>query len=189
MNTNTSTAIDTRQELIKSCLAGSRTAQRRLYEEYADAMYNVCYRMLQSHDDAQDALQMAFIKVFKNLGSFNYQSTPGAWIKRIVINQCINHIRANKMITQPIDEQAVTDLSATDEVEIDDYLLDVGRIKRAISMLSDGYRQIVNLYLIEGYDHSEIAAIMDISVSTSKTQYHRAKKKIREHLKAMSDEG
>ena len=170
--------IDKRIELIEACKRGNPIAQRRLYEDYADAMYNVCYRMLQDHEDAQDALQNAFILIFRNLEKFKYDSTPGAWIKRIVVNQCINHFRKNKVTLEELKDYD----SPIEEVEMEDSLLDVQLIKKAIASLSEGYRSVVTLYLFEGYDHAEIAEILNISVTTSKTQYHRAKKKLRELL-------
>lgn len=170
--------IDTRTELIEACKRGERVAQKKLYEDYCDAMYNICVRMVNDPDDAADVLQNAFIKIFKNIGKFKSESTPGAWIKRIVVNDCINHIRANKIHFEEIKDYD----TAEEEVEIHESLISVPAIKTAINQLSDGYRSVVNLYLFEGYDHSEIAEILGITVTTSKTQYHRAKKKLRELL-------
>ena len=153
-------------------------AQKKLYEDYCDAMYNVRMRMINDTDDAADALQNAFIKVFKNIGKFQYQSTPGAWIKRIVVNECIDHHRAKK-----VQFEEIKDHDAAEEVEIEESLISVPAIKAAMDKLSDGYRAVVSLYLFEGYDHTEIAEILGITVTTSKTQYHRAKKKLRELLK------
>lgn len=170
--------IDTRTELIEACKRGERVAQKRLYEDYCDAMYNICVRMVTDPDDAADVLQNAFIKIFKNIGKFKYESTPGAWIKRIVVNDCINHIRANKIHFEEIKDYD----TAEEEIEINETLISVPAIKAAINQLSAGYRSVVNLYLFEGYDHSEIAEILGITVTTSKTQYHRAKKKLRELL-------
>lgn len=126
--------------------------------------------------EAEDLLQSSFIDVFNNLSKFNYQSTPGAWIKRIVINNCINHIRKKKLNVVTMDEQ----VNITEEETLDDFSPDIQPILLAISQLPDGYRLIFNLYAMEGYDHVEIAQVLNISVATSKSQYHRAKKKIRE---------
>ncbi len=134
--------------------------------------------MINDRDDAADALQNAFIKVFKNIGKFQYQSTPGAWIKRIVVNECIDYHRAKK-----IQFEDIKDHDSAEEVEIEESLISVPAIKAAMDKLSDGYRAVVSLYLFEGYDHTEIAEILGITVTTSKTQYHRAKKKLRELLK------
>ncbi len=135
--------------------------------------------MLQDHEDAQDVLQMAFIKVFKNLDKFKYESTPGAWIKRIVVNNCINHFRKNKIQVEELQDY---DAPVDEDIDISDDLISVQAIKNAVANLSEGYRSVVTLYLFEGYDHAEIAEVLGITVNTSKTQYHRAKKKLRELL-------
>lgn len=171
--------IDTRQELIEACKRGDRSAQKKLYESYADAMYNVCLRMTQDHEDAQDVLQNAFVKVFKNLDKFKYESTPGAWIKRIVVNDSINFLRAKNTKVEDIKDYDTAD---TEPVDIDEDLMTIDTIKKAVAVMPAGYRTVLNLYLFEGYDHAEISEILGITVTTSKTQYHRAKKKLKELL-------
>lgn len=170
--------IDLKEQLIKDCIRGDRKAQFRLYHTYAKAMYNICVRMVKERD-AEDLLQSSFIDVFNHLSSFNYQSTPGAWIKRIVINNCINHIRKKKLNIVSMDDQVTT---MVDEEETTPKNLNVRPILEAIDKLPDGYRVVFNLYAMEGYDHVEIAQVMDISVATSKSQYHRAKKKLKDLL-------
>jgi len=127
--------------------------------------------------EAEDALQESFIDIYKKLHTFKYESTPGAWIKRIVVNHCINKLRKRKLPLDNIDEGRYV---AEEKEEIVDHSLEVNKIKKAISYLPDGYRAIFSLYAMEGYDHQEIGQIMNISESTSKSQYSRAKKKIRE---------
>lgn len=169
--------IDFRRELIEACKQNDRRAQQKLYSEYSDAMYNVCYRMLQNHADAQDVLQNSFIDVFRNLHKFKYESTPGSWIKRIVVNNCINFFRGRK-----IHFEELKDYEPPPTIEPEYEAIGVERIKKAISHLPEGYRVVLSLYLFEGYDHAEISQVLDITVSTSKTQYHRAKKKLRREL-------
>ncbi len=171
--------IDTKRELIEACKNGDRYAQKKLYEDYCDAMYNICVRMVKDPDDAADVLQNAFINVFRHIDKFKFESTPGAWIKRIVINHCMNHFRANKITMEELKDY---DQPVAEDIEIDDELINITAIKGAINQLSTGYRSVINLYLFEGYDHAEIAEIMGITVATSKTQYHRAKKKLRSLL-------
>ena len=170
------TALDTRKDLIEACKRNDRRAQKKLYDDYADAMYNICFRMLQNHDDAKDVLQMAFIQVFKNLDKYKYISTPGSWIKRIVINCCISHCRKQKMHFEDLDSTVpyVDELPSDNDDEL------IMKIKNAFKKLPLGYRTVLSLYLFEGYDHGEISDILGVSKSTSKTQYHRAKKKLKE---------
>jgi len=170
-------ALNLHAQLINQCLAGKRSAQASLYQQYASGMYNVCVRMVGDRALAEDILQEAFVDVFKNLRSFNGDSTIGAWIKRIVVNNCITHLRKRKMQISEIEEAThVQD----EEQEEDDYSgINVQKIKDALRKLPQGYKVIFSLYALEGYDHEEISEILGVSVSTSKSQYHRAKKKIR----------
>lgn len=141
-------------------------------------MYNICLRMLRNEMDAEDVLQHSFMDAYKNIGSFNYKSTPGAWLKRIVINNCINHLKKKKMKIVDIDDSY--DLAADPEDEKVEY--SVKGVKDAIMELPEGYRIVLTMYLLEGYDHSEIADFLGISDSTSKSQYSRARKKLKEIL-------
>jgi RNA polymerase sigma factor (sigma-70 family) len=166
--------------VIDGCIAGKRDAQYQLYKTYSKAMFNICIRMINDVNEAEDILQNAFVDIFTKLKMFRYESTPGAWIKRIVVNHCINHIRAKKQLLL-LSEQLpdITDDSNEESVEYD-----VSLIKNAIGQLPDGYRSVFCLYAMEGYDHSEIAEILDINESTSKSQYSRARGKVYEILKS-----
>ncbi|HZV70130.1 MAG TPA: sigma-70 family RNA polymerase sigma factor [Saprospiraceae bacterium] len=167
--------------LIASCLKGNRTAQHTMYKRYCDAMYNVCYRILGSEPEAEDALQESFVDVFRRLDSFRGESSLGAWIKRIVINHSLNALKRRKISFEPMDDQFRETVTDTTEEEHDTEY-DVKRVKEAIMKLPDGYRQVLTLYLIEGYDHGEIANILGIQETGSKSQYSRAKARLRELL-------
>ncbi len=160
--------------LIEECRKGSNKAQFRLYEQYSKAMYNLAYRILNNREDAEDLLQEAFVECFRNISSFRFESTFGAWLKKIVINKCINHIKKKKIDLTLCD---VLPQNVTEEEEEAAY--DTGKIFRSIELLPDGYRIILTLYLLEGYDHAEISQILGISESTSKSQYSRAREKLR----------
>ncbi len=137
--------------------------------------------MLGQEADAEDALQESFIDIFRRLDSFRGESSLGAWIKRIVINHCLNVYKKRRIIFEEIDDSA----SWADESEKDDHehiTYEVAKVKNAIMKLPDGYRQVLTLYLIEGYDHSEIADILGIQETGSKSQYSRAKARLRELL-------
>jgi len=170
------------RQLVEACKRGDRAAQHRLYTQYSKAMFNICLRMLKIEADAEDALQNAFIDVFTKLESFRYESTIGAWIKRIVINACINHLKKRRLITVDWDERVPEDPGP--EPDMDVQLLNVERIKAAMMELPDGYRTVFSLYLLEGYDHGEIGEIINISEATSKSQFSRARQKVRELLNA-----
>lgn len=173
-------SLNYNRDLIERCKQNDANAQFTLYKSYSRAMYNICLRMLNNEMDAEDMLQNSFVDVYRNLHTFNYQATPGAWIKRIVINNCINHLKKRRITFE--DMSNIAEPPSEVIVEVSDSCISVARIKSALSKLSVGYRTVFTLYAIEGYDHSEIAEVMGITESTSKSQYHRAKIKLKSIL-------
>jgi len=169
--------IHVHRHLVEASKAGDRAAQYELYSLYVDAMFNIAMRMLRSREDAEDVVQDGFVDAFHHLDRFRYESTFGSWLKRIVINKCINFIQKKKIQTSSLDDHAFH-LHVTEEETTSDITPDISIVKEAINQLASGYRQIINLYLVEGYDHVEIGQILNISEGTSKSQYHRAKKKL-----------
>ncbi len=169
------------REIIELSKAGDRKAQYQLYSLYARALFNICMRMLNNRTEAEDALQDAFSEIFAKLNSFRYESAFGAWTKRIVINTCINRFRKKKVPLVYRDE--IHEPYVLEDGDEETGGLSVEDVRRAMESLPDGYRVIFSLYLLEGYDHGEIAQILGISESTSKTQYMKAKHKMKEILK------
>ena len=174
--------LHTHKELIEKCKGGDRNSQYQLYELYVDAMYNICMRIIGIREDAEDIIQDSFVMAFKNLETFRYESTFGSWLKRIVINKSINHLKQKKIQVTPLDNH---EYHITDDINEPIQINDISKIKQGIEMLPNGYKQIINLYLIEGYDHLEISEILGITSSTSKSQYHRAKKKLIQIIKTL----
>ena len=170
------------KELIEECKSGNRSAQFKLYRMYSKAMFNTCCRMLGNEMDAEDALQLAFVKVFKNIHQYEFKSTPGAWIKRIVVNGCLDFIKKRKIHFEEINDR----LEVTEE-EVIEPNYDVSMIKDAVDALADGYRTVFNLYAFEGYDHKEIAIILNTSEANSKSQYSRAKQHIKRIIAEQSN--
>jgi RNA polymerase sigma factor (sigma-70 family) len=177
--------LDIQKSLIEESKAGNSKAQQQLYLQYARAMYNICRRMTNNNAEAEDVLQDAFSDAFYRLNSFRYESTFGAWLKRIVVNHCINHLKKRKADLLPMSDLSMYDNRPDEIQEEEDIKLNAARILKAFEQLPQGYRVIFSLYLLEGYDHSEISGILGISESTSKSQFLRAKQKIRELLKGM----
>lgn len=172
--------VNIHEDLIARCKAGDRDAHYRLYKLYSKAMFNVSYRITGREEDAEDALQEAFISAFRSLESYRGDAAFGAWLKRIVVNKAINILKKRKHEMMPEDEQwDVAETEAPGEYKEE---LTVDRVKKAIGQLPDGYRSVLSLYLLEGYDHQEIAEILSISESTSKSQLNRAKNKLKELL-------
>lgn len=175
------TANTVRDELVERCKQGDSLGYQLLYQRYSKAMYNTSLRIVNNTADAEDVLQEAFLDAFRSLHDFHYRSTFGAWLKKIVINKSINTLRKRRGYFVEIDEEredgvhAIAQEDPVDEAEIQ-YRVD--EVKRAIQKLPDGYRAVVSLYLLEGYDQEEIAGILGISHNTVRTQYVRAKQKL-----------
>jgi len=166
--------------IIEKCLQGDREAYYELYKRYSRSMYNVAYRIVNDEDEAQDVLQEGFISAFGNLKHYRGDATFGAWLKRIVVNKAINAVKKKRMDRFPDEGQV--DMQEEQVDEFQDFPFTVEKVKRAMHRLPDGYRMVLSLYLLEGYDHGEIAEILGISESTSKSQFNRSKKKLREIL-------
>jgi RNA polymerase sigma-70 factor (ECF subfamily) len=166
--------IDT-EELLTACRAGNSKAQMELYKRYYKAMYNIALRILNDTGEAEDVMQESFLSAFQKLETYRGEVTFGSWLKKIVINRSLDILKVRKTIIT---------LEAAPEIENDepdeDYLkykeLSIEIVKKALMDLPEGYRVVLTLYLIEGYDHEEISQILKISNATSRTQYHRAKK-------------
>jgi len=173
--------------LVAACQRGRRWAQHALYDRYAKAMLNTAYRILGNQEDAQDVLQDAFLKVFQRIDSFRGDSTIGAWIKRIVVNTALSAVKKRGLPI--IGGLEVVEDTPTEEVRELDFEWDAHMALEALASLPTGYRTVLTLYLVEGYDHAEIAEILGIKVSTSLSQYARGKKKLREALQNLNTHG
>jgi len=173
---------------IAKCIQGDRKAQFDLYHAFSGAMYNTCLRMLQNRMDAEDALQNAFVRIFHHIQHLRGDATLGAWIRQIVVRQCIDKLRERNDKPGEIafpewsDSEVFGLVEETLTTHWNEKPSRIPEILQAIAGLPDGYRTVLNLYLIEGYDHEEIATILGITTATSKSQYSRAKQKLRQKL-------
>ena len=171
---------DIHYHLIEAAKRYDQAAQFELYNLYVKAMLNVSYRIVNDRDEAEDVIQEAFINVFKNIDKYRGDSTFGAWVKRIVINASINVLKKRRLDLVEMEEAGG---EIDDSFEVEEESLSVSAINSAIQELPEGFRAVLSLYLLEGYDHKEIGTVLGITESTSKSQYNRAKKKLREILK------
>ena len=170
--------LDIHKNIIERSKQGDRRSQHELYKLYSRAMFNTCYRMMNHLEDAEDILQESFSDAFNKLNTFIYRSTFGAWLKRIIVNNCINELNRRKLDLVFCEELPIRVENTNTELE-----LSVSQVKNAMMQLPTGSRIIFSLYLLEGYDHREIAEILNTSESNSKSQYMRAKRRIKEILK------
>ena len=167
---------------MHGCTRNNRIAQRDLYNKYCDAMFTIAYRIVNNRDDAHDALQDAFIQVFRDIGQYRFDSTLGAWIKTIVVRTSLKLLSKNRNL-------AFADM---DEVKSDEMILipdtlNSEYLEKVILSLPDGYRTVFLLTEVEGYTHEEAAKMLGISAGTSKSQLHHAKKMLKNRLSALMD--
>ncbi len=166
-------AVEIHSELVERARNGDQQAMFRLYKLYVGAMFNTCIRIVVNRSDAEDILQEAFISAFNGLRNFKGDSTFGAWLKRIVINKSLNHLRQKRLLFTEIENVHLLD----EDVELEEMPeVSLQMIHDEIKELPDKARVVLNLFLLEGYQHKEIAGMLGISESTSKSQYQRARK-------------
>jgi RNA polymerase sigma-70 factor (ECF subfamily) len=145
-------------------------------------MYVVAQRYMKHTAAAEDAMQESFIKAFQKLDQFSGTVTFGSWLKRIVINTCIDTIKSNKLETDPLDEGVLTIADNEDDWFVDDDTT-YEEVIEAIERLPENYRNVVQLFLLEGYDHQEISEILSISENVSRTNLHRGRTQLKQYLK------
>ncbi|MFZ0491139.1 MAG: sigma-70 family RNA polymerase sigma factor [Salegentibacter sp.] len=173
-------------QLIEACKQNSRRAQSKLYNKYCEGMYFVALRFMKDSMEAEDAMQEAFIKAFQKIHQFTGEVTFGAWLKRIVINKCIDKLKAKKLEFTALNEQVMGTVEEEDDWHIDDGI-GIEEVKKQMEELPEKYKYPLMLYLMEGYDHEEISQILNITQVASRTLVHRGKKKLQEELKALKD--
>jgi RNA polymerase sigma factor (sigma-70 family) len=178
--------IDAQADLIDRLRKQDRGAQFEVYKQYSKAMLNTAHRILQNLEEAEDVLQESFLSAFVKIDQFGGASTLGAWLKRITVNKAINALQRNKASWVPLDEAIPERLVMAEQDNEISALWNIEQVMHVIATLPEGYRVVFSLYLLEGYDHLEIAEILGISEGTSKSQYNRAKQKVREILTAQS---
>lgn len=165
---------------------GDNGAQFELYELYHQAMYSTAVRIVKDGMLAEELMQDGFMAAFTKMDKWHQKSSFGAWLKRIVINECLDYLAKKKLDTVSMENLQIADVPDEEDTSQD---YNVDEIKRVMSELPVGYRTILSLYLFEGYDHEEISEIMKISSSTSRSQYLRAKKKLVELINKKANVG
>ena len=179
------------QDIIDRCKKGEQKAQFQLYKLYYKAMFNTSFRIVNDQMEAEDIMQEAFLKAFDKIHTYSGRVSFGAWLKRIVINHSLDELKKKRVDFESMEENPKSEkIREADEEEQEDERhpsYQVEQIRDTINELPDGYRIVLSLYLLEGYDHEEIAEILNITSSTSRSQYTRAKNKLKEQLAKKAD--
>src|SRR5215210_5681170 len=163
----------TEELMLAGCLKNNAAAQEALYSRFSPRMLGVCYRFAKNREDAEDMLQDGFIKVFTQLHQYRNEGALEGWIRRIIVHTCINVLKKNKKFADSVDIIYANSLCVNENNILS--ILQAKQVVESIRLLPMGYRTVLNLYAIEGFSHREIAAILDIEESTSRSQYTRAK--------------
>jgi RNA polymerase sigma factor (sigma-70 family) len=175
--------IDKHYNLVVECKQGSKKACYELYKLYSKAMLNVAFRIVGNIAEAEDVLQEAFVDAFGKLKDFRQDTTFGLWLKQIVVNRSINLLRKRKLDIIDLEGEQLENIADEEFDDREETQYQAVRVKEAMKDLPEGYRLVISLYLLEGYDHEEIGQILNISENTSRTQFLRAKRKLLEILK------
>ncbi len=176
-----------KDEIVERCLQGDAGGYTVLYKRYATSMFNTTLRIVNNKKDAEDVLQEAFTDAFANLQTFNFTSTFGAWLKKIVINKSLNLLRKGKLLVIDPNDTIIEKIPEAEMIDEEHIHLQVAKIKKTMQLLNTGQRTVLTLYLFEGYDHEEISEIMNIAPVTVRSQYMRAKQKLLTLLKNDND--
>ncbi len=163
----------TEELMLAGCIRNNAAAQEALYNRFSPRMLGVCYRFAKNREDAEDMLQEGFIKVFTQIHQYRNEGTLEGWIRRIIVHTCINILKKNKKFSESVDIIHANSIHIKEEVIPS--IMQAKQVVECIRSLPIGYRTVLNLYAIEGYSHKEIAGMLDIEESTSRSQYTRAK--------------
>ena len=167
--------------VVEKCKANDRAAQLQLYRKYCDGMFVVANRFVKNADDAEDVLQESFIKAFQKIHQYKGEVTFGAWLKRIVVNKSIDFLKTKKDKVS-IDEQDMQVVAEDDNWNVS-AVISIDEVRLAIDQLQEKYKYVVLMFLVEGYDHQEIAEVLNISSSACRTRLSRGKNQLKELLK------
>ncbi len=163
----------TDEQIIEGCINGKPDFQRALYDKYNRKLMGICMRYAKDQHEAHDLLQDGFIKIFNKLGSYNGKGALGAWLCRLMVNNCLDHIRKTKNQRNHVEvDLADTYENATSEILSN---LSVQDILKYIQQLPTGYKTVFNMFAIEGYSHREIAEELGVTENTSKSQFRKAR--------------
>ena len=163
----------TEEQMLAGSIKNNASAQEAFYNKFSPKMLGVCYRFAKNREDAEDMLQEGFIKIFTQLHQYRNEGALEGWIRRIVVHTCINVLKKNKKFAESVDIIHANSIHVKEDMIPS--IMQAKQVVECIRMLPMGYKTVLNLYAIEGYSHKEIAGMLDIEESTSRSQYTRAK--------------
>ena len=168
------------KQLIDGCIKGDRKAQKALYDKYSGRMLAVCQRYVKDYEDARDLLQEGFIKLFTNIHQYVGEGLFDGWVRKIFVNCALERLRNQDVLRNAVDIEETDFADIPDETAISQ--LSAEEIMAYVQSLPDGFRTVFNMFAIEGYSHKEIGQKLNISESTSRSQYMRARKMLQKMI-------
>ena len=169
-------------DLVRKCLKGDSSAQRSLYEQYKVPMFRLCLRYARDWPEAEDILQDGFVKVFNDLKNYRFEGALGGWIRRVILNAALMHVRRQKRLFPVESLENAAELDTGGDVLAD---LNARALTKLLQQLPAGYRAVFNLYAVEGYSHKEIAEMLGIDEGTSKSQLFKARKTLKTMIESI----
>lgn len=170
----------TEEQMLAGSIKNNASAQEAFYNKFSPKMLGVCYRFAKNREDAEDMLQEGFIKIFTQLHQYRNEGALEGWIRRIIVHTCINILKKNKKFAETVDIIHANSIHVKEDMIPS--IMQAKQVVECIRMLPMGYKTVLNLYAIEGYSHKEIAVMLEIEESTSRSQYTRAKAMLEEIL-------
>jgi RNA polymerase sigma-70 factor (ECF subfamily) len=175
----------TENELFNLCEKGDRWAQLQVYNQYAKGMYHVALRIVKDSAQAEDMMQDSMITAFAKMNQWNREATFGSWLKRIVVNNCLSHVRKEKRMPLTSMENLPLERAIDEQIDMDESGWTAKKVLTVMKELKENYYQVLNLHLIEGMDNEEISEILNISNGMCRTTISRAKASLRTKLQAL----
>lgn len=170
-------------QLIKGCRKGDRLAQKELYETYSRKMMGVCLRYVNDRETARDLLQDGFVKVFTSMESYSGAGSFEGWMRKIFVNCALEYLRKSDVLRESTDLDNTAELIQPDSSAISN--MSAAELMKLVQELPTGFRTVFNLFAIEGYSHKEISEILNITESTSRSQFTRAKQMLQKRINAL----
>lgn len=174
--------MDERQ-LIDGCRRGDRLAQKELYERYSRRMMGVCLRYANDRETARDLLQDGFVKVFTGMDSYSGAGSFEGWMRKIFVNCALEYLRKSDVLRESTDLDNTAELIHPESSVLSD--MSAAELMKLVQELPTGFRTVFNLFAIEGYSHKEISEMLNITESTSRSQFTRAKQMLQKRINAL----
>lgn len=173
----------TEEQLIAGCRKGDRLAQKELYDTYSRKMMGVCLRYVSDRETARDLLQDGFVKIFASMDSYSGLGSFEGWMRKIFVNCALEYLRKSDVLRDATNLDSTAELVQPDSSVISD--MSAAELMKLVQELPTGFRTVFNLFAIEGYSHKEISDMLEITESTSRSQFTRAKQMLQRRVNAL----